>query len=803
MADASDLTYFEVVRTVSPVPAGVLNADVQFEAQITEGVAIQADLGVDIIEILAHPVLARIIDGVLTMDARIIDGVATTNPTPGVQLLSAAEVAIEGGFSYLATFTQATINGSSVPMKSLTFPALGSSGTFDLKDAAPIAASTAVPTSRGAVGYSAKWVVVDEGPPVLWQQYVAETSSYVGEPTSDLVTGVLRPIQGDNTAGIFGSEIIRNSPRDGYGSSYSVGDVGNSFGFSGTPTVAETPVATTTATVTFPLTNGTIPVSDLGGFQFDAGSFTLGGRRVSYLGRSATSGAGNLTGCYTHLDANGVAASGTVASGTSLSNTPTGYMGYVNYKRFGYDGRPVFGSTQAYAGVGSWKSPTVDDSAECGSWVAVMADAGFQQSQLQTVTGGEMTSQLGGNWLMPGGVNAPLVGGGVRTALTATDRAKSVQGLRVSLSHDPDSHVDNYAGIYQTVTAYQGYGLVNNAAGISAGSGLTIAFDNATHRPPTPSTGYPGSVIVGANADGIGGQVVTYTGITGSGATGTLTGATAASAIADNARISNRVYGVSMVDPIVNNAGFALGASGYSGAINLALRGLPDSLGSMLAITGPTQADSVAGGLCQVRLNAGSDQTQSVVQWFDPSGNQRGSINYAGDVVLRGRKFIGQDLSNNSLLVLDGALGTIDVGHASDTTLSRSAAGQLAVEGIDIPTTNSAHQVSNKTFVDNLTWFANAADVTKKAALHPPGGQSANSIRTHTLPGSDSTLASTTLAETFSNKVVQTVASTTSVAGLRVAHGIAPTAPVNGDVWSTTAGLFIQINGVTKTVTLT
>lgn len=46
-------------------------------------------------------------------------------------------------------------------------------------------------------------------------------------------------------------------------------------------------------------------------------------------------------------------------------------------------------------------------------------------------------------------------------------------------------------------------------------------------------------------------------------------------------------------------------------------------------------------------------------------------------------------------------------------------------------------------------------------------------------------------------------ASTTSVSSLNVAHGAAPSAPVNGDIWTTTSGLFVRINGVTKTVTLT
>jgi hypothetical protein len=48
-----------------------------------------------------------------------------------------------------------------------------------------------------------------------------------------------------------------------------------------------------------------------------------------------------------------------------------------------------------------------------------------------------------------------------------------------------------------------------------------------------------------------------------------------------------------------------------------------------------------------------------------------------------------------------------------------------------------------------------------------------------------------------------TAASIAGSAGLRIPHGVAPTSPVNGDEWSTTAGRFCRINGVTKTYTLT
>jgi len=39
--------------------------------------------------------------------------------------------------------------------------------------------------------------------------------------------------------------------------------------------------------------------------------------------------------------------------------------------------------------------------------------------------------------------------------------------------------------------------------------------------------------------------------------------------------------------------------------------------------------------------------------------------------------------------------------------------------------------------------------------------------------------------------------SATAGAGLNLAHGAAPTSPVNGDVWTTTAGVYVRVNGAT------
>jgi hypothetical protein len=59
-------------------------------------------------------------------------------------------------------------------------------------------------------------------------------------------------------------------------------------------------------------------------------------------------------------------------------------------------------------------------------------------------------------------------------------------------------------------------------------------------------------------------------------------------------------------------------------------------------------------------------------------------------------------------------------------------------------------------------------------------------------------------AMTFSSGVsLFTAASASGITGFRVPHGAAPSSPVNGDLWTTTGGMFVRINGVTKSVNLT
>ena len=65
-----------------------------------------------------------------------------------------------------------------------------------------------------------------------------------------------------------------------------------------------------------------------------------------------------------------------------------------------------------------------------------------------------------------------------------------------------------------------------------------------------------------------------------------------------------------------------------------------------------------------------------------------------------------------------------------------------------------------------------------------------------TLTSPTLTLAGVGIATSASTNL-NILGSTTTVSSLRIIPGVAPTSPVNGDVWSTSAGAFIRINNTT------
>lgn len=110
--------------------------------------------------------------------------------------------------------------------------------------------------------------------------------------------------------------------------------------------------------------------------------------------------------------------------------------------------------------------------------------------------------------------------------------------------------------------------------------------------------------------------------------------------------------------------------------------------------------------------------------------------------------------------------------------------------GLSISDTNASHQLT----------IAPGSDLTAARTLTITTGDAA---RTLTLSGNATLVAGTmvpTTGATFTGAITLP-AGTTGAAPLNVPHGSAPTAPVNGDIWTTSTGLFARINGATTQAT--
>lgn len=121
-------------------------------------------------------------------------------------------------------------------------------------------------------------------------------------------------------------------------------------------------------------------------------------------------------------------------------------------------------------------------------------------------------------------------------------------------------------------------------------------------------------------------------------------------------------------------------------------------------------------------------------------------------------------------------VGTVELGHATDTTLSRSAAGKLAVEGIDVVLLSGAQTLTGKTLTSpvintptgivkgdvGLSNVDNTSNATERAAVATLSSKSID-LATNTLTGttaqfntalSDNDFATLAGTETFTNKTL-------------------------------------------------
>lgn len=239
-----------------------------------------------------------------------------------------------------------------------------------------------------------------------------------------------------------------------------------------------------------------------------------------------------------------------------------------------------------------------------------------------------------------------------------------------------------------------------------------------------------------------------------------------------------------------------------------------------------------AGGVMTFETNAVDQMTIDASGAVVMKGLTATTGTFAGAVSGITTLAIGGALSGVTTLAMGGALSgvttlnasglaTLGAGIALTGTLTFATAVSKIVPGAtSISHRNNADSADNLLINDNgdtsvrgifqcLTASQSAFNgplavaklVIAGSAVKIIPGNTSISLRNNA-DSADNLIITDAGVSTFRSTAV-TAASATGAAGLNIPHGAAPTSPVNGDMWTTTAGAFIRINGVTKTFTLT
>lgn len=110
----------------------------------------------------------------------------TADGHTGVRLLAntSAIGPIVPNLTYTVSYSRMRFDRGDRQLNSVTFIAPGADIALDMADVtitSPVKIDAAS-AMRGARGPITRWVAIEEGPPKVWQQYVEETDTYVGDP---------------------------------------------------------------------------------------------------------------------------------------------------------------------------------------------------------------------------------------------------------------------------------------------------------------------------------------------------------------------------------------------------------------------------------------------------------------------------------------------------------------------------------------------------------------------------------------------------------------------------------------------
>ena len=310
-------------------------------------------------------------------------------------------------------------------------------------------------------------------------------------------------------------------------------------------------------------------------------------------------------------------------------------------------------------------------------------------------------------------------------------------------------------------------------------TGATGATGPAGATGATGPQGLPGSGTVSGMVAGQIPIAASATAITSSGSlSGDVTSdATLATTITANAVTTAKIADSAVTYPKIQNVAAArllgnpTGSAATPGEI---------SLGAGLSFSGSVLNASGGGGLTSPVgiADGGTGQVTAPLAIAALGGVAKAGDTMTGNLRLPGGVFSSPSLTFNSTTT--GLSG-------SGSSLTLSAGGS---EKIGIAATETTFS----------TRIALIAGTSSSAAIHFGsnitgfyGG--ASSISATVSSANKLTLSATAL--TLAVPIVLPAAAT-GAASLNMPHGAAPTTPVNGDLWTTTAGLFGRINGATQ-----
>lgn len=196
----------------------------------------------------------------------------------------------------------------------------------------------------------------------------------------------------------------------------------------------------------------------------------------------------------------------------------------------------------------------------------------------------------------------------------------------------------------------------------------------------------------------------------------------------------------------------------------------------------PVLSDATSAVVYGVKGGVDYQIPTSVIQnSINPQG---ANLVYAGPVSPPGdfpefRPLVQADIPDLSSLYLASTGGSL-----STATISNSTFVGGTISGATITVNDNAFTVRDQT------------DTTKRFQFEA-SGIAAGNTRVYSVPDGNTTLVGTDSVQTLTNKIVRTSTPSTAAAPLRIPHGTAPTSPANGDIWTTTAGLFVRVNSAT------